>query len=129
MKIQAYFFDGAGLVADISGSATAPTSGTVSPSVIAETTKSKAIVIKGFNYQASSNTQFAQRFDFAKANIDGRLVTLPNVIAKARRNTQFDSTLLTIDENIVIDYATALDVTVIAGGTVDLTFFVEGFIG
>lgn len=123
-------FDGAGIVNAIDGSATAPTSGTITPSVIAETTKSKAIVLKGFNYQvSSSSSQFSQPFNFKKGNIDGRVITLPNVIAKARRNTQFDSKLLTIDEHIVVDYATACEVTVDAGETVDLTFLVEGFLG
>jgi hypothetical protein len=123
-------FDGNGLVADIDGAATAPTSGTVSPSVIASTTIDRPIVISGFNYQTSSTVnQFSQTINFKKANIDGRIITLPNIVAKAKRNTQFQTLLLTIDQPVSIDGNTAMDVDVIAAEIVDLTFFVEGFKG
>ena len=123
-------FDGNGLVAAIDGAATAPSSGTVTPAVIAATTIDNPIVISGFNYQTDTSVnQFAQPISFKKGNIDGRIVSLPNVVAKAKRNTQFQNLLLTIDQPVVIDGNTALDLDVIAGETVDLTFFVEGFKG
>jgi hypothetical protein len=100
----------------------------VSPSVIAETTKTKPIKITGFNYQVQNSSDFSNNFDFLVGNIDGRQIRLPNVIQKARRNTQFDSTLLTIDEEIIIDSKTALFMSVTNGTTVTLTFFVEELI-
>lgn len=121
-------FDGNGLVADIDGAATAPSSGTVDPAVIASTTINKPIIISGYNYQTDTSVnQFSQTVNFKKANIDGRIIALPNIIAKAKRNTQFQSLLLTINQPVEIDGETAMDVDVIAGETVDLTFFVEGF--
>lgn len=123
-------FDGNGLVAAIDGAATAPSSGTVTPAVISATTIDNPIVISGFNYQTDSSVnQFSQPIAFKKGNIDGRIVALPNVVAKAKRNTQFQNLLLTIDQPVVIDGNTALDLDVIAGEIVDLTFFVEGFKG
>jgi len=85
--------------------------------------------LSGFNYQVSSdNSQFAQNFDIVRCSIDGRQVTHPNIIQKARRNTQFDSKLLTIQERVVVDSQTAFDINVQASETVTLTFFVEGFL-
>ena len=87
------------------------------------------IVLSGFNYQVSSdNSQFANQFDIIRCSIDGRQVTHPNIIQKARRNTQFDSKLLTIQERVVVDGQTAFRILVGASETVTLTFFVEGFL-
>lgn len=123
-------FDGNGLVSDIDGAATAASSGTVAPAVIAATTIDNPIVITGFNYETDTSVnQFSQPVSFKKGNIDGRIVALPNVVAKAKRNTQFQNLLLTIDQPVVIDGNTSLDIDVIAGETVTLTFFVEGFKG
>ena len=103
---------------------------TISPvSAITSTTVANPIVINGFNYQTSSSaSQFANAFDIIRGSIDGRIVKHPNVIAKAKRNTQFDSLLLTIDERFIVDSQTAIEVVVKASETVTLTFFVEGFL-
>ena len=94
-----------------------------------ESTFGNPIVLSGFNYQVSSdNSQFANNFDIIRCSIDGRQVTHPNIIQKARRNTQFDSKLLTIQERVVIDGQTAFQIVVGAAETVTLTFFVEGFL-
>ena len=94
-----------------------------------ESTFGNPIVLSGFNYQVSSdNSQFANNFDIIRCSIDGRQVTHPNIIQKARRNTQFDSKLLTIQERVVIDGQTAFQIVVGASETVTLTFFVEGFL-
>tara|TARA_R110000803_G_scaffold77874_5_gene142768 strand:+ start:1789 stop:2259 length:471 start_codon:yes stop_codon:yes gene_type:complete len=94
-----------------------------------ESTLGNPIVLSGFNYQVSSdNSQFANNFDIIRCSIDGRQVTHPNIIQKARRNTQFDSKLLTIQERVVIDGQTAFQIVVGATETVTLTFFVEGFL-
>ena len=86
-------------------------------------------VLSGFNYQVSAdNSQFANQFDIVRCSIDGRQVTHPNIIQKARRNTQFDSKLLTIQERVVVDSQTAFRILVGATETVTLTFFVEGFL-
>ena len=98
-------------------------------SAITSTTVANPIVINGFNYQTSSSaSQFANAFDIIRGSIDGRIVKHPNVIAKAKRNTQFDSLLLTIDERFIVDSQTAIEVVVKASETVTLTFFVEGFL-
>ena len=85
--------------------------------------------MSGFNYQVeTSNSQFANKFDILRGSIDGRSVTHPNVIQKARRNTQFDTKLLTISERIVVDDQTAVDLDVDGTEKATLTFFVEGFL-
>jgi hypothetical protein len=102
---------------------------TVAKAALENTTYGNPIVLSGFNYQVSSdNSQFAQNFDIIRCSIDGRQVTHPNIIQKARRNTQFDSKLLTIQERVVVDSQTAFDIAVQASETVTLTFFVEGFL-
>jgi hypothetical protein len=102
---------------------------TVAKAALENTTYGNPIVLSGFNYQVSSdNSQFAQNFDIIRCSIDGRQVTHPNIIQKARRNTQFDSKLLTIQERVVVDSQTSFDINVQASETVTLTFFVEGFL-
>ena len=102
---------------------------TVSKDSLLNSTFGNPIVLSGFNYQVSSdNSQFAKNFDIVRCSIDGRQVTHPNIIQKARRNTQFDSRLLTIQERVVVDGQTAFDIAVESSETVTLTFFVEGFL-
>lgn len=123
-------FDQSGIVTAIdSATKSAPDSATAGVTATEATTIASPIVMSGFNYQVqSSNTQFSNKFDVVRGSIDGRLVTHPSIIQKARRNTQFDTKLLTIAERIVIDDQTAIDVDVNASETVTLTFFVEGFL-
>tara|TARA_Y100000746_G_C15344495_1_gene383248 strand:+ start:391 stop:858 length:468 start_codon:yes stop_codon:yes gene_type:complete len=123
-------FDADAVVSAIQGgTVSATTSGTITPSAITSTTVANPIVVSGFNYQtSSSSSQFAESFDILRGSIDGRIVKHPNVIAKAKRNTQFDSLLLTIDERFIIDSQTAIEVSVIASEEITLTFFVEGFL-
>ena len=123
-------FDKDAVVSAIQGGTyQATSSGTITPSAISSTTNSNPIVVSGFNYQtSSSSSQFAESFDILRGSIDGRIVKHPNVIAKAKRNTQFDSLLLTIDERFIIDSQTAIEVSVIASESITLTFFVEGFL-
>jgi hypothetical protein len=124
-------FDQSGIVTAIDGATTKSdaTSATVSFTSISATTIGSPIVMSGFNYQVeTSNSQFANKFDILRGSIDGRSVTHPNVIQKARRNTQFDTKLLTISERIVVDDQTAVDVDVDGTEKVTLTFFVEGFL-
>lgn len=102
---------------------------TIAKAALEATTYGNPIVLSGFNYQVSSdNSQFANNFDIIRCSIDGRQVTHPNIIQKARRNTQFDSKLLTIQERVVVDSQTAFDITINPSETVTLTFFVEGFL-
>lgn len=123
-------FDQSGIVSAIDGaSKSAPDSATVSFTAVSKTTVGSPIVISGFNYQVdTSNSQFANKFDILRGSVDGRNVTHPNVIQKARRNTQFDTKLLTISERVVIDDQTCIDVDVNGTEKVTLTFFVEGFL-
>lgn len=123
-------FDQSGIVTAIDGSSkSAPDAATVSFTAVSKTTIGSPIVISGFNYQVdTSNSQFANKFDILRGSVDGRNVTHPNVIQKARRNTQFDTKLLTISERVVIDDQTCIDVDVNGTEKVTLTFFVEGFL-
>jgi hypothetical protein len=125
-------FDEDGVVTAISGSkdyADANATGTITPTAISATTVANPIVVTGFNYSvSSSSTQFDNPFDVVRGSVDGRLVSSPNVIARAQRNTQFQSKLLTIDEKIIIDSQTAIELTVNASEIVSLTFFVEGYL-
>ena len=105
-------FDADGVVNAIQGARNVTATGTITPSVIYSTCVANPIVVSGFNYESSVKTaQFA-----------------PNIIAKAKRNTQFDSLLLTIDERFIIDSQTAVEVSVASTNDVTLTFFVEGFL-
>lgn len=123
-------FDATSIVSSVTGVAKNTTyTPTVAKAALENTTYGNPIVLSGFNYQVSSdNSQFAQNFDIVRCSIDGRQVTHPNIIQKARRNTQFDSKLLTIQERVVVDSQTAFDINVQASETVTLTFFVEGFL-
>jgi hypothetical protein len=123
-------FDATGIVTSVTGvtkdSAYTPT---VSRDSLVNSTYGNPIVLSGFNYQVErSNAQFAKAFDILRCSIDGRQVTHPNIIQKARRNTQFDSKLLTIQERVVVDGQTSFDITLQPTETVTLTFFVEGFL-
>jgi len=123
-------FDATGIVSSVTGVAKTTTyTPTVSKASLEASTYGNPIVLSGFNYQVSSdNSQFAKNFDIIRCSIDGRQVTHPNIIQKARRNTQFDSKLLTIQERVVVDGQTSFDIEVQASETVTLTFFVEGFL-
>ena len=111
------------------GSATSTTIESTNTGALSNTTDATPIVISGFNYQTTYDAgQFAQTFDISRGSIDGRVVKHPNIIAKAKRNTQYDSKLLTIDERFVVDGQTGIEVTVQASEKVILTFFVEGFL-
>lgn len=129
-SISFRLFDATAIVSSVTGVAKNTTyTPTVAKAALENTTYGNPIVLSGFNYQVSSdNSQFAQNFDIVRCSIDGRQVTHPNIIQKARRNTQFDSRLLTIQERVVVDSQTAFDINVQASETVTLTFFVEGFL-
>jgi len=129
--LSAYYrmFDADGVCAAINGSMTATTSGTITPAALIATTDSTPIVFSGFNYQTSADaSQFSESFDITRGSIDGRIVKHPNIIAKAKRNTQYDALLLTIDERFVVDGQTCVEVHVLASEKVTMTFFVEGFL-
>ena len=122
-------FDNDAVCSAINGAMTAADSGTITPAAIEATTSATPIVFSGFNYQTSSDaSQFAEFFDITRGSIDGRIVKHPNIIAKAKRNTQYDALLLTIDERFVVDGQTCIEVNVLASEKVTLTFFVEGFL-
>lgn len=123
-------FDASTIVSTVTGVAKVSNyTPTVAKTALLNTTYANPIVLSGFNYQVqSSNAQFANAFDILRCSIDGRQVTHPNIINKARRNTQFDAKLLTIQERVVIDNQTAIDILVNSSETVTLTFFVEGFL-
>jgi len=129
-QISFRLFDATAIVSSVTGvgknTAYTPT---VAKAALEASTYGNPIVLSGFNYQVSSdNSQFAENFDIIRCSIDGRQVTHPNIIQKARRNTQFDSKLLTIQERVVVDGQTSFDINVQASETVTLTFFVEGFL-
>ena len=122
-------FDNDAVIAAISGAMDPADSGTITPAAINATTSATPVVMSGFNYQTSSDaSQFAEFFDIVRGSIDGRIVKHPNIIAKAKRNTQYDALLLTIDERFVIDGQSGIEVNVLASEKVTMTFFVEGFL-
>jgi hypothetical protein len=129
-QISFRLFDATAIVSSVTGVAKNTTyTPTVAKAALEASTYGNPIVLSGFNYQVSSdNSQFAENFDIIRCSIDGRQVTHPNIIQKARRNTQFDSKLLTIQERVVVDGQTSFDINVKASETVTLTFFVEGFL-
>ena len=110
-------------------SATSTTLETTNTGALSNTTDATPVVLSGFNYQTTYDAgQFSQTFDISRGSIDGRVVKHPNIIAKAKRNTQYDSKLLTINERFVVDGQTGVEVMVQASEKVILTFFVEGFL-
>jgi hypothetical protein len=122
-------FDNDAIVSAIGAAMDPADSATVTVAALEATTSATPIVLSGFNYQTSSDSsQFAETFDIVRGSIDGRIVKHPNIIAKAKRNTQYQDTLLTIDERFVVDGQTAVEVNVLASEKVTLTFFVEGFL-
>ena len=130
---QFRIFDRDRVLNSINGSLASATSTTLSTTngnhAISRTTAATPIVISGFNYQTTYDAgQFSQTFDISRGSIDGRVVKHPNIIAKAKRNTQYDSKLLTINERFVVDGQTGIEVLVQASEKVILTFFVEGFL-
>ena len=129
-QISFRLFDATSIVSSVTGVGKNTTyTPTVAKDSLLQSTFGNPIVLSGFNYQVSSdNSQFAENFDIIRCSIDGRQVTHPNIIQKARRNTQFDSRLLTIQERVVVDGQTSFDINVQASETVTLTFFVEGFL-
>jgi hypothetical protein len=131
--VQYRIFDADLVLSAINGSLSSATSTTIettnSLNAITNTTDSTPIVVSGFNYQTTYDAgQFSQTFDISRGSIDGRVVKHPNIIAKAKRNTQYDSKLLTIDERFVVDGQTGIEVNVQASEKVILTLFVEGFL-
>ena len=129
-QISFRLFDATAIVSSVTGTIKNTTyTPTVGKAALEASTYGNPIVLSGFNYQVSSdNSQFAQNFDIVRCSIDGRQVTHPNIIQKARRNTQFGSKLLTIQERVVVDGQTSFDINVAGTETVTLTFFVEGFL-
>lgn len=129
---QYRMFDNDLVLRAINGSLSSATSTTLESTnagALENTTDATPIVISGFNYQTTYDAgQFSQTFDISRGSIDGRVVKHPNIIAKAKRNTQYDSKLLTIDERFVVDGQTGIEVNVQASEKVILTFFVEGFL-
>jgi len=122
-------FDQSGIVAAVKGGVVvAPTSATAGVNPTKATTIANPILCSGFNYEVTTVGQFNNPFSIIRASIDGRTNQHPNVIAKARRNTQFQDKLLTIQERFVIDDQTAIEVTLAAAEVVEFTFFVEGFV-
>ena len=130
VSVSHRLFDATGIVSSVTGTGKNTTyTPTVGKASLEASTYGNPIVLSGFNYQVSSdNSQFAKNFDIIRCAIDGRQVTHPNIIQKARRNTQFDSKLLTIQERVVVDGQTSFDIDIQASETVTLTFFVEGFL-
>jgi hypothetical protein len=123
-------FDTNGVLSAINSSLSGADSTTLGTTgALENTTDATPVVLSGFNYQVTTDaSQFAQTFDISRGSIDGRSVNHPNIIAKAKRNTQFDAKLLTIDERFVIDGQSGIEVNVEASEKVVLTFFVEGFL-
>ena len=98
----------------------------ISVAAVQNSLRSAALLIKGMNYASSNGPlQFAQTFQFADADYD-RLSITDIQPTEAERNTAQNPNLLTLNfkEPYELDWNSAFLITVPAGESVTLTFFI-----
>jgi hypothetical protein len=120
-----------GLIAAAVGKTfTEPTgaSGTTPAALKAST--QQGIALKGVHYQVTvSKNQFSNPLRMIMGNYDGSFASVPiNVVGTTRPDWQNDKlVVIEFKNNITLDSRNALTLTVTAGESVDLTFFVAAF--
>lgn len=123
-------FDASGACASLKGGTwnQADTTNGVSVSVVKESTKQNPLIFTGFGYRITTGTtaQFNNAPIFAKAAIDQTYIQRPIKLEKAIRNNQFQDKILHINQEMTVDHLTAIFVTVAAGTTVAIDFWVGG---
>jgi hypothetical protein len=85
------------------------------------------IQIVGINYKASDSSFNNLQFD--RLDLDGSRITDTITPAMAERNTQFQSDLLTLPCNVILDGNTAFRLRINASQTVNILFFIKAVMG
>ncbi len=126
-------FDAFGAVAAaFPGTYGAPTGKGLGPAIInKQIAAGKVYVFSGFNYIINTGTssQFSQNLFYAAAQTDGSSNKTPIDVEKNQRNTQLNTLIQTLDQQLIVDDLAALILTVEANTTVTLSFFVKDLIG
>jgi hypothetical protein len=108
-----------------------PTSSTTSTVAAIKQQFTNPFLIKGINYEVTtSSTQFANDFALMMGDTSGRFQRGPINVDGAKRNTQYDPKLLTLEFTtpLRLDKFTAMSLFVSAGEFVTMTFFVQAFV-
>lgn len=108
-----------------------PTSSTTSTVAAIKQQFSNPFLIKGINYEvATSSAQFANEFNVAVGNTSGQYASGPINVDGAKRNTQYNDKLLTLEFNVPLrlDRFNALTLFVSPGEFVTMTFYVQAFV-
>lgn len=124
-------FDATRIVASVTGisfvNASGATAGLLPTSL---TTISSPIFISGFNILDNNPNReepFPACFIF-RASIDGKVKRNTLSVNSQRRNTQFQRALMTVNESFVVDGQTAFVAYLLPLQSIELTFFVKGFL-
>lgn len=99
----------------------------LSVAIVKKYFENHAVLFSGFNYEITtgSSAQFASPFKVAKAALNGATTQTPLTFTGYVRNTQYQNTVQTINQDLLIDSMSALVVDVAANTTVVLTFRVK----
>lgn len=89
---------------------------------VEKTIANNPCVIKSLNYRITTGTsgQFSNRFQYATADMDGRLQLIPLNIQSAQRNTQQNDKILTLAQDIPMDDTTGIILAVAANSEVQI---------
>lgn len=119
-------FDGFGFFAANSGaSVNAPDSASSSVPAIKAMSQFSPMLISGFNYEVTVSTaQFQNALSHTFGDATGSSDKAPVLVNQAKRNNQFNSKLLTFEGAWYIDGFRGFFLTVNAGETVLLSFFI-----
>lgn len=98
----------------------------LSVTILNESTKNSPLVISGIGYRITTGTtaQYAQSLFFVKTAFDGSLAQKPLNVSKSIRNNQYQDNILHIQQVLPVDSMSGLFLTVMAGTTVVLDFWV-----
>ncbi len=120
-------FDAFGFITDTEAyvqNANITVTGVTAPyNAVKKSVEANPIQFVGFNYKASDSAFNNVRFD--RIDLDGSRNTDTITPAMAQRNTQFQSDLLTLPCNVILDGNTALRLRINPSQTVNLLFFIK----
>ncbi len=111
--------------ANSAGAFSAPTSASSSVTGISKMSASSQIMIKGYNYQVTNTTQYANPLFITFGDADGTFSSKPVQNQQAKRNTQFVATLLTFETVIYVDGFRGVSLLVNQGEIVNLSLFLS----
>lgn len=119
--------DGAGLIASKLGALVAADSGTISPAVFNQLSRSRMVIV-GMNYGSKvDSSQMSINPELGVAEISGAAVYTPIPTAGSKRNDQQNDKLLTLDFSdspILLDNYSSIKFPVLAGEKVTVTLFI-----